>query len=90
MKTIKVQVKWNSSRLTGTAEDESLFGKVNVECDDFETLKKLSYEAMHEHVAYLAENGSNVPDWLANGDYALLFLMDPENLEYDFEDWDKN
>lgn len=68
MRTINVYVSWCNKNF-GASFDESVPGAVAFTADTFIKLQKEAKETLEFHIDGMLEDGDDVPQWLADGDY---------------------
>lgn len=69
MEKIKVLVDWCEKNFAAVTECDALCGLVTVTAKDYDTLMDELKQAVAFHVEGLQEDGEEVPEWLAAGDY---------------------
>ena len=74
MQKIKVEVEWCEKNFAATL-GENVPGTVLVTAKTFSKLKKEVKEALEFHVEGMIEDGDDVPQWLADGEYEFKWVM---------------
>lgn len=69
MEKIKVLVDWCDKNFGAVTECEALNGLVTVTAKTYDGLMRELKEAVRLHVHYSVEDGEDVPEWLAAGEY---------------------
>lgn len=69
MEKIKVLVDWCDKNFGAVTECEALNGLVTVTAKTYDGLMRELKEAVRLHVYYSVEDGEDVPEWLAAGEY---------------------
>mgnify|MGYP002677417900 CR=1 FL=1 len=69
MEKIIVNVAWCDKNFGGS----NVPGAVVFTAPTFEALQKEAKESLEFHVEGLMENGEDIPAWLKNGDYELVY-----------------
>lgn len=74
-KEIKVLVSWSGENFNGGVGDPEL-GAVMVTGSTLENFKKEFEDAFEFHVEGLKENDDNVPDYIADGNYRIVYDLE--------------
>ena len=72
MEKIIVNVAWSDKNFGGSL-GSNVPGVVVFTAPTFEALQKEARESLEFHVEGLMENGEDIPAWLKNGDYELVY-----------------
>lgn len=74
-KKIKVVVSWSGENYNGGVGDPE-FGAVVVTASTLEDFKKEFEESFEFHVEGLKENGDKIPDYIASGNYCIVYELE--------------
>lgn len=85
MEKIKVDVSWAENSF-GASVGENVPGAVVATGKTFYELQKSVKEALEFHVECMLNDGDEIPEWLASGDYELYYnFLDAASLLHAYE-----